>query len=130
MPTHNFAPAAGTLTDVVLPGGCGVRVDSHAYTGLAVPPFYDSLLAKIVSHARDPREARSIAWTAALGETRIAGVNTTIGICRSIMRDGRFRAGGVRDRLPAGARSPRLPPTVLQRMTRRFAREARASNAL
>jgi len=92
--SHNFAPAAGTLVDVALPGGYGVRVDSHAYAGLAIPPFYDSLLAKIVTHGTTRLEAID-RMSAALGDTRIAGVNTTIDICRAIMRDGRFREGGV-----------------------------------
>ena len=99
--THNFAPAAGTLSDVALPGGFGVRVDSHAYAGLAVPPFYDSLLAKIVTHGSTRDEAID-RMHAALGDTRIAGVNTTVDICRRIMRDPIFRAGGFGiDFLPA-----------------------------
>jgi len=93
-PANNFAPAAGTLTDVALPGGFGVRVDSHAYTGLAVPPFYDSLLAKIVVHGASRAEAIE-RMIAALGDTRVAGVNTTIDICRAVMRDEGFRSGGV-----------------------------------
>jgi acetyl-CoA carboxylase biotin carboxylase subunit len=92
--SHNFAPAAGTLVDVALPGGFGVRVDSHAYAGLAVPPFYDSLLAKIVTHGASRDEAID-RMSAALGDTRIAGVNTTIDVCRAIMRDPVFRAGGI-----------------------------------
>jgi acetyl-CoA carboxylase biotin carboxylase subunit len=92
--SNNFAPAAGTLTDVNLPGGFGVRVDSHAYTGLAVPPFYDSLLAKIVTHGETRLEAID-RMSAALRDTRIAGVNTTIDVCGAIMRDETFREGGV-----------------------------------
>ena len=78
-PAQNFAPAAGTLTDVRFPGGCGVRVDSHAYTGLAMPPFYDSLLAKIVAHAatRD-RGDRSYGGPRSR-DTRIAGVKRRSG---------------------------------------------------
>jgi acetyl-CoA carboxylase biotin carboxylase subunit len=91
---HNFAPAAGRLTDVTLPGGCGVRVDSHAYTGLEIPPFYDSLLAKIVAHGATRTEAID-RMAAALGDTRMEGVNTTIGICSAVMRDERFRDGGI-----------------------------------
>jgi acetyl-CoA carboxylase biotin carboxylase subunit len=101
--TNNFAPAAGTLTDVALPGGFGVRVDSHIYTGLAIPPFYDSLLAKVVTHGatRDEAIDRMIA---ALRDTRISGVNTTIDICASVMHDPTFRAGGFGiDFLPAFA---------------------------
>ena len=97
----DFAPAAGTLTDVALPGGCGVRVDSHAYTGLAVPPFYDSLLAKIVTHGASRDEAID-RMLAALTDTRISGVNTTIDICAAVLRDRTFRAGGAGiDFLPA-----------------------------
>jgi acetyl-CoA carboxylase biotin carboxylase subunit len=90
---NHFAPAAGTLTDVALPGGFGVRVDSHVYTGLAIPPFYDSLLAKIVTHGASRAEAID-RMSAALSDTRIAGVNTTIDICSEIMRDETFRRGG------------------------------------
>jgi acetyl-CoA carboxylase biotin carboxylase subunit len=101
--SNNFAPAAGTLSDVALPGGCGVRVDSHAYSGLAVPPFYDSLLAKIVAHGATRIEAID-RMSAALGDTHVAGVNTTIDICRRIMADPTFRAGGFGiDFLPAFA---------------------------
>ncbi len=91
--SNNFAPAAGTLTDVALPGGFGVRVDSHVYAGLAIPPFYDSLLAKIVTHGASRAEAID-RMSAALSDTRIAGVNTTIDICGEIMRDQTFRRGG------------------------------------
>ncbi len=91
---NNFAPAAGTLVDVALPGGCGIRVDSHAYAGLAVPPFYDSLLAKIVAHGATRLEAIE-RMSAALRDTHISGVNTTVDICSAIMRDEAFRAGGV-----------------------------------
>jgi len=91
---QNFAPAAGTLVDVALPGGLGVRVDSHAYTGLAVSPFYDSLLAKILTHGATRAEAIA-RMDAALADTHVSGINTTIDICRAVMRDERFRAGGV-----------------------------------
>ncbi|MBD5655664.1 MAG: acetyl-CoA carboxylase biotin carboxylase subunit [Candidatus Eremiobacteraeota bacterium] len=105
-PAANFAPAAGTLSDVALPGGCGIRVDSHAYTGLAVPPFYDSLLAKIVAHGATRAEAID-RMAAALGDTRVAGVHTTIDICRDVMRDERFREGGMGiDYLPSFLAAP------------------------
>jgi acetyl-CoA carboxylase biotin carboxylase subunit len=99
--SHAFAPAAGTLADVALPGGLGVRVDGYAYAGLAVPPFYDSLLAKIVVHA-ESRLAAIDRMSAALGDTHLGGINTTVGICTAIMRDPVFREGGVGiDYLPA-----------------------------
>ena len=90
----DFAPAAGTLVDVALPGGNGVRVDSHAYAGLAIPPFYDSLLAKICVHA-DSRIEAIDRMAAALADTHVAGVNTTVEVCAAVMRDATFRTGGV-----------------------------------
>jgi len=90
----NFAPAAGTLRDVVWPGGLGVRVDAHAYAGLQIPPYYDSLLAKIVTHG-ETREEALTRMDVALRETRVVGVNTTVAACQAIVRDPRFRAGGV-----------------------------------
>ncbi len=97
----DFAPAAGTLGDVALPGGTGVRVDSHAYAGLAVPPFYDSLLAKICVHG-DSRVQALDRMSAALADTHVGGINTTLDVCRAVMRDPAFRAGGVSiDYLPA-----------------------------
>jgi len=99
----DFAPAAGTLTDVALPGGYGVRVDSQAYAGLAVPPFYDSLLAKVVTRG-DTRDEAIDRMAAALRDTHIAGVATTVGVCRAILADATFRKGGFGiDFLPAFA---------------------------
>jgi acetyl-CoA carboxylase biotin carboxylase subunit len=93
-PSQNFAPAAGTLSDVALPGGFGVRVDSHIYAGLQIPPYYDSLLAKVVAHGATREEAIR-RMDSALAETRIGGVHTTADLCRSVMRDERFIRGGV-----------------------------------
>ncbi|MBC5800066.1 MAG: acetyl-CoA carboxylase biotin carboxylase subunit [Candidatus Eremiobacteraeota bacterium] len=97
----DFTPAAGTLGDVALPGGFGVRVDSHAYAGLVVSPFYDALLAKIIAHGRTRDEAIE-RMSAALADTHLGGVKTTVATCAAVMRDERFRAGGVAiDFLPA-----------------------------
>ena len=93
-PNHNFAPAAGTLTTVVFPGGPGIRVDTHVYGGAMVPPFYDSMLAKIVAVGRT-RESAILRMERALGETRIEGVNTTVDFCREVLADPEFRAGGI-----------------------------------
>ncbi len=54
-PDNNFAPAAGTVSKVVFPGGPGIRVDTHVYAGAAIPPYYDSMIAKIVAFGRYPR---------------------------------------------------------------------------
>ncbi|MBV8074419.1 MAG: acetyl-CoA carboxylase biotin carboxylase subunit [Candidatus Eremiobacteraeota bacterium] len=91
---REFAPAAGRLESVELPGGPGVRVDTQIFAGLDVPPFYDSLLAKIIAVGRTRASALS-RMERALAETRIEGVKTTAGICAEILRDRRFVRGGV-----------------------------------
>jgi acetyl-CoA carboxylase biotin carboxylase subunit len=89
---NNFAPAAGTLTAVVFPGGPGVRVDTHVFSGATVPPFYDSMLAKIVASG-DTREAAIARMERALRETVVDGVKTTIDQCLEILATERFRSG-------------------------------------
>lgn len=91
-PSHNFAPAAGTLTSVVFPGGPGIRVDTHIYAGAAVPPFYDSMLAKVVAFA-DTREHAIARMERALRETVVDGVSTTTQQCLEILATEQFRAG-------------------------------------
>jgi acetyl-CoA carboxylase biotin carboxylase subunit len=93
-PENNFAPAAGTLTRVEFPGGPGVRVDTHVYSGSVVPPFYDSMLAKIIVTGRS-RESAILRMERALSETRIEGVKTTVEFCREIMRDEAFQRAGL-----------------------------------
>ncbi|HEX5274220.1 MAG TPA: acetyl-CoA carboxylase biotin carboxylase subunit [Candidatus Rubrimentiphilum sp.] len=89
---NNFAPAAGTLTNVVFPGGPGIRVDTHIYSGGTVPPFYDSMLAKVVAFG-ETREAAIARMERALRETVIDGVNTTIQQCLEILATDAFRSG-------------------------------------
>jgi acetyl-CoA carboxylase biotin carboxylase subunit len=97
----HFAPAAGTLQEVYLPGGFGVRVDSHIYGGLTISPHYDSLLAKVVAHGAT-REQAIVRMDCALREARVTGIPTTIPMCRMILADPGFRAGAVPvDYLPA-----------------------------
>jgi acetyl-CoA carboxylase biotin carboxylase subunit len=74
---ETFAPSAGRITGWIPPGGYGVRVDSHLMAPYAVPPFYDSLLGKIIVHARDRQEAIA-RMRRAMAETVIEGVKTTI----------------------------------------------------
>ncbi|MGH7706749.1 MAG: acetyl-CoA carboxylase biotin carboxylase subunit [Vulcanimicrobiaceae bacterium] len=93
-PEANFAPAAGRLDEAILPGGLGVRVDTYVSAGLEIPPYYDSMIAKIIVHAAT-RDAALARMDAALRDTYIAGVTTTTAICRRILADERFRAGGV-----------------------------------
>jgi acetyl-CoA carboxylase biotin carboxylase subunit len=93
-PARNFAPSPGTVTTFHLPGGPGVRVDTHVYAGYRVPPFYDSLLGKLIVHAatRDEAIAR---MRRALAETVIEGVHTTLPFLGEVMRDPNFVSGDV-----------------------------------
>ena len=93
-PDNNFSPAAGTLSNVVFAGGPGIRVDTHVYSGAMVPPFYDSMLAKIIAVGRT-RESAILRMERALAETRIEGVKTTVDFCREVLGDPEFRAGGI-----------------------------------
>jgi acetyl-CoA carboxylase, biotin carboxylase subunit len=87
-----FRPAAGKLGSVLFPGGPGIRVDSHIYTGAEVPPYYDSLLAKIVAYDRT-REDTIIRMRRALAETEILGVATTLPIHERILTMNSFLEG-------------------------------------
>ena len=91
-PRNNFAPAAGTLTNVVFPGGPGIRVDTHVYSGSMVPPFYDSMIAKIVAWG-ETRDAAIARMERALRETVVEGVNTTTGQCLEVLASEPFRTG-------------------------------------
>ncbi|MCM8748828.1 acetyl-CoA carboxylase biotin carboxylase subunit [Thermomicrobiaceae bacterium CFH 74404] len=91
-PASQFAPRIGRITDLHLPGGPGIRVDTHLYPGYAVPPHYDSLLAKIIAWAPDRQQALD-RLDRALREAIIAGVPTPIPLYRRLLRDPDFRAG-------------------------------------
>jgi acetyl-CoA carboxylase, biotin carboxylase subunit len=89
---NNFAPQAGTLTKVVFPGGPGIRVDTHVFSGLQIPPYYDSMLAKVIAYG-DTREAAIARMDRALRETVIDGVSTTIAACLEVLATPDFRRG-------------------------------------
>jgi acetyl-CoA carboxylase, biotin carboxylase subunit len=93
-PAENFRPSPGSILDLRFPGGPWVRVDSHCYPGYMVPPFYDSLIAKIVCWGRTRHEAiqRSLC---ALSETSIGGIETNIEFLINILSCERFRSGGM-----------------------------------
>jgi acetyl-CoA carboxylase biotin carboxylase subunit len=93
-PDKNFTPSSGTLSRFDVPGGMGVRVDSHMYAGYTVPPFYDSLLAKILVHAHN-REAAITRMERALGEMRIEGLATNLPFLQKILANEYFRRGEV-----------------------------------
>jgi acetyl-CoA carboxylase biotin carboxylase subunit len=83
-PERDFTPNPGRLTAWAAPSGAGVRVDSHCYEGYLVPPFYDSMLAKLVVHGADRREAIE-RLSRALADFRIEGIHTTIPFHRAVL---------------------------------------------
>ncbi len=93
-PFEDFRPSPGRITRCLLPAGAGIRVDTYIETGAIVPPFYDSLLAKIIVHA--PDRAQAIAGARrALENTRIEGVRTNIAMHQAGLVDSDFAHGGV-----------------------------------
>ena len=91
---HGFRPSPGRIDRVVLPVGDGLRVDTHVQGGSVVPPYYDSLLAKLIVHGRDRADALARA-RAALDLLRIDGVTTTVPVHQALLADPEFAAGGV-----------------------------------
>jgi acetyl-CoA carboxylase biotin carboxylase subunit len=91
---RKFAPCAGPIENLMLPGGFGVRVDTHIYSGYHVPSYYDSLLAKLVVWGEDRREAIA-KMSRALDEFKVEGIRTTIPFHERIMHNAWFRRGEV-----------------------------------
>ena len=88
-----FTPSPGRITMWHAPGGPGVRVDSHAYTNYYVPPYYDSMIGKIIVYGDNRAQALARMRTA-LAETLVEGINTNIPLHRELMNDSKFEAGG------------------------------------
>jgi len=91
-PFKDFRPSPGTITNLHLPGGLGIRVDSHIYSGYTVPPYYDSMIAKLIARGKD-REEAIVRMKRALEEFVIEGIKTTIPFHLQLMDDKNFRAG-------------------------------------
>ena len=91
-PDKNFTPSAIPISSFHMPGGKGVRVDSHVYAGYEIPPYYDSLLGKLIVHSPDRKSAIN-RMERALEETIIEGPKTTIPFHQAIMKDEKFRSG-------------------------------------
>jgi acetyl-CoA carboxylase biotin carboxylase subunit len=91
-PYNNFRPSPGKITNLHIPGGHGVRVDSHVYAGYTIPPNYDSMIAKLITIAQTREEAISKMYRA-LSEFVIEGVQTTIPFHLKLMQDEQFKAG-------------------------------------
>ena len=93
-PDKNFRPSPGTITDLYLPGGKGVRIDTAIYSGYTVPAYYDSMLAKLIVHA-DTREQAISKMRTALGEVIIEGVDTNIDYQYEIMNHPDYQSGKI-----------------------------------
>ena len=89
-----FLPSPGNINRFHSPGGPGIRVDSHIYSGYAVPPFYDSLIAKLVTYG-DSREEALTKMKNALDEILIEGINTNISLHQNLVNDNEFQKGCV-----------------------------------
>lgn len=86
-------PSPGTITAYHTPGGPGIRVDSHIYDGYTVPPYYDSMIGKLITYG-DSRQAAMARMRIALSEIVIEGIKTNIALHQDLMRDAGFAAGG------------------------------------
>ncbi len=91
-PFDDFRPSPGRVEMYYAPGGRGVRVDSHVYAGYTIPPYYDSMIGKLITYGKDRREAMEI-MSRALGEYMITGVKSTIAFEQAILQDPNFRRG-------------------------------------
>jgi acetyl-CoA carboxylase biotin carboxylase subunit len=89
----NFMPSPGRITNWHTPGGPGVRIDSHVFSGYTVPPNYDSMIAKLISYG-DTREQAIARMEIALSEMVVEGVKTNIALHRELLQDANFRNGG------------------------------------
>ncbi|MFO7747305.1 MAG: acetyl-CoA carboxylase biotin carboxylase subunit [Orrella sp.] len=88
-----FVPSPGRITNWHMPGGPGVRIDSHAFNGYFVPPHYDSMIAKVITYG-DTREQAVARMRTALSEMVVEGISTNIALHRELMADARFIEGG------------------------------------
>ncbi|CAN5242907.1 acetyl-CoA carboxylase biotin carboxylase subunit [soil metagenome] len=91
-PTNNFRPSPGKITNLHVPGGHGVRIDSHVYAGYTIPPNYDSMIAKLIVTGQS-REEVVVRMKRALQEFVIEGIKTTIPFHIKLMDDKKFRSG-------------------------------------
>jgi acetyl-CoA carboxylase biotin carboxylase subunit len=91
-PAHDFRPSPGKIVNLHLPGGFGVRVDTHAYTDYEIPPYYDSLVAKLIVKSKTREEAVEKMYHT-LDEFIIEGIQTTIPFHKKLMRNEKFQSG-------------------------------------
>ncbi len=93
-PSKNFAPCPGTIKDMHIPGGNGVRIDTAVYTGYTIPPYYDSMIMKVLAYDKD-RESLIKKIRSVLGEVIIDGVTTNLDFQYEILNNERFISGDV-----------------------------------
>ena len=91
--SETFRPSPGKITEFHAPGGPGIRMETHIYSGYTVPPHYDSMIGKLIAHGED-RDSAIARMCNALRETVIEGIDTNIKLQRSILKDSAFQAGG------------------------------------
>ncbi len=91
-PDNNFMPSPGKITSLYQPGGPGIRVDSHIYSSYVIPPYYDSLIAKLIAHGRT-REEAILRMNRALDEFIVEGIKTTIAFHKTVINTPEFKAG-------------------------------------
>lgn len=93
-PEKGFRPSPGTITDMYLPGGKGIRIDSAIYSGYTIPPYYDSMIAKLIVWAKNRKEAIR-KMQSALGEVIIEGIDTNVDYQYEILNDPDYIAGNI-----------------------------------
>ncbi len=96
-PQHGFRPCPGRITEWQPPSGDGIRLDSHCYPGYMVPPYYDSLLGKLIVHGAD-RDAAVRKTADSLANFHVGGIDTIIPFLQTVIADGEYRAGQVNTR--------------------------------
>ncbi|MCQ2509840.1 MAG: acetyl-CoA carboxylase biotin carboxylase subunit, partial [Lachnospiraceae bacterium] len=92
IPSKNFRPCPGTISALYLPGGNGVRLDTAIYSGYTIPPYYDSMIGKLIVHGKDRKEAIR-KMISALGEVVIEGVETNVDYLYGILNEKDYQAG-------------------------------------
>jgi len=91
---YRFTPSPGKITSYHPPGGPGIRVDSHVYQGYSVPPYYDSMVGKVIAYGTS-REQAIARMRVALSEMVVEGIQTNIALHRELLSDSRVLRGGV-----------------------------------
>ena len=91
-PAKGFRPSPGTITDMYFPGGKGIRIDSAVYSGYTIPPYYDSMIAKVIVWAKNRTEAIR-KMQSALGEVIIEGIDTNVDYQYEILENPDFQSG-------------------------------------